>query len=418
MANQITTSSNFPSGFNNVTLRGIPITQSHPGLVYWVSNDPNSLTQGQISGSDGNPGTFNAPFATLQYAVSRCVHGRGDIIFVKPNHDELISVATANLEGGAVTANALSLYKSNVAIIGLGTGTNRPTLTFTAAAAAIVLGGQPGAASSCTIAALSNTMTLTTLTTGTFLPGSYLYAATIIPGTRIVSQVSGVAGGAGVYTLDCIQPVVTTTATVYASQGVGVSMQNFLFISMFADVATVFKATALSLPKDFALEKCEFRDTSSVLNFLTIVTQPATTANSMDGLVFDGNKISSLGTTAATTAIKFVAANDNVSIRDNFGTWAVLNDTAAMLATGANNVTNFDFGRNRLNKPNTSSTGGSFISTSATAWTGHAYDNYLWQLDASAGIWIATGSKLAFSNNLSPITGAADANGLANPAAV
>jgi hypothetical protein len=88
-----------------------------------------------------------------------------------------------------------------------------------------------------------------------------------------------------------------------------------------------------------------------------------------------------------------------------------------MVAAGANSQTNFEFGRNVLNKPNLNSTTGSFISTSATAWTGHCYDNYMWQLDGSAGIWIDTGTKLAFSNNFSPITGAADKSGLINPAA-
>ncbi len=180
----------------------------------------------------------------------------------------------------------------------------------------------------------------------------------------------------------------------------------------------MFTATSTNTPTDFAIERCEFRDTSSVLNFLTIVTDNAT-ANNLSGLRLAGNRISSLGTTAATTAVKLTgASHDRVTMIDNYGNWAVLNDTACMLATGANNVTNFDFGRNVLNKPNTSSTGGSFISGSGTAWTGHAYDNYLYQLDNTAGIWIPTGTKLAFSNNFSPITGAADKSGLINPAAV
>jgi hypothetical protein len=83
-------------------------------------------------------------------------------------------------------------------------------------------------------------------------------------------------------------------------------------------------------------------------------------------------------------------------------------------------MTNFDFSRNHLQKPNTSSTGGSFISTSGTAWTGHAADNYMYQLDNSAGIWIATstGGAFGFSNNFSPVTGAVDKSALINPAAV
>ena len=114
--------SNFPGGFNNVTIRGVPITQSHPGQVYWVSNATPTLP-GQVGGSDGNPGTFNAPFGTLEYAISRCTANRGDIIFIKPGHAETISSATA-----------LSFDVAGIAIVGLGTGTKRPTFTFDTAA--------------------------------------------------------------------------------------------------------------------------------------------------------------------------------------------------------------------------------------------------------------------------------------------
>src|SRR5665811_350442 len=94
MANQLTTPSNYPGGFNSVTIRGVPIVQSHPGQVFWVSN-ATTLLPGQISGSDGNPGTFQAPFTTLAYAISRCVAARGDVIFVKAQHAESITTATA-----------------------------------------------------------------------------------------------------------------------------------------------------------------------------------------------------------------------------------------------------------------------------------------------------------------------------------
>jgi hypothetical protein len=114
--------SNYPGGFNNVTIRGVPITQSHPGQVYWVSNATPTLP-GQIGGSDGNPGTFNAPFSTLEYAVSRCTANRGDIIFIKPGHAETISSATA-----------LSFDVAGIAIVGLGAGTKRPTFTLDTAA--------------------------------------------------------------------------------------------------------------------------------------------------------------------------------------------------------------------------------------------------------------------------------------------
>jgi hypothetical protein len=130
--------SNFPGGFNNVTIRGVPITQSHPGQVYWVSNATPTLP-GQIGGSDGNPGTFNAPFSTLEYAITSCTANRGDIIFIKPGHAETISSATA-----------LAFDVAGVAIVGLGAGTKRPTFTLgTAATTTIAVSADNVSISNC-----------------------------------------------------------------------------------------------------------------------------------------------------------------------------------------------------------------------------------------------------------------------------
>ena len=130
--------SNYPGGFNNVTIRGVPITQSHPGQVYWVSNATPTLP-GQVGGSDGNPGTFNAPFGTLEYALSICTANRGDIIFIKPGHAETISSATA-----------LSFDVAGVAIVGLGAGTKRPTFTLgTAATTTIAVSADNVSISNC-----------------------------------------------------------------------------------------------------------------------------------------------------------------------------------------------------------------------------------------------------------------------------
>ena len=132
--------SNYPGGFNNVTIRGVPITQSHPGQVYWVSNATPTLP-GQVGGSDGNPGTFNAPFGTLDYAVSSCTANRGDIIFIKPGHAETISSATA-----------LAFDVAGVAIVGLGAGTKRPTFTLdTAATTTIAVSADNVSISNCRI---------------------------------------------------------------------------------------------------------------------------------------------------------------------------------------------------------------------------------------------------------------------------
>lgn len=321
-------SSSYPQGFKNgLILRNMPLLQTQPGQVFWVNNGT-VLGPGEVGGSNGNDGTFYKPFATLAYAMTRCTANHSDIIMVKAGHAETIS-----------SAAILTLTVAGVAIIGLGSGSLRPTLTFSS--------------------------------------------------------------------------VATANIPVTASN---ISIQNVLFVANFLDITSVFTVTGTAAAKEFNVEGCEFRDGTSV-NFISIITGNAT-ANTSDGLRFCGNRISSLGTTAATTAIKLNSATDRVTILDNYGNWAVLNDTAAMLAGGANAITNLDFGRNVLNRPNTSSTGGSFISSSSTACTGHCYDNYMFQLDASSGIWIATGTKLAFTNNRSAIAGAADKSGAVNPVEV
>lgn len=398
---------NFPDGFAaGLSIRGMPLTQMQPGKVFFVNNTA-ILDVGAKAGSDSNRGTYQDPLATINYAVnSACVQGRGDIVFVLPGHAEAIPDAAT-----------LSLQCAGVAVIGLGAGNARPRITFNTANTAniplraanvslqsmifianfadvasmftgarfsmtgsVAAGTAPGS-----VAGVGGIMTITTASTGTVYPGMSVMGALVPPGTIVLSQISGTTGGTGTYQLN----------------------NSFTFAS----------GTLTGGAQDFAIDNCEFRDTSSILNALTIITDNAT-AQSLAGLSFTRNKISSLGTTAATTAIKLTgAAHDRVTILNNYGNWAVLNDTACMLAAGSNNLTNFLFGNNILNKPNTSSTGGSFISGTGTAWTGQAYGNLLWQLDNSAGIWIPTGTKLAFNQNFSPITGAADTSGLINPAA-
>lgn len=119
---------NYPDGFaSGISIRGVPLVQTHPGATYWVSNNT-TLSSGEVAGSDGNPGTFNRPFATLDYAIGRCRAGKGDIIFVKPGHSE--NLATA----GAITADV-----AGIAIVGLGSGSNKPQFNWTAAAATLAI---------------------------------------------------------------------------------------------------------------------------------------------------------------------------------------------------------------------------------------------------------------------------------------
>ena len=103
--------SNYPDGFESgITIRGIPVLNTHAGSIFWVDSE---------AGSDAYNGTRNFPFATIDYAISRCTANNGDIILVKPGHAETLTAAAAIL-----------IDVAGIAIIGLGSGADRPKLTF------------------------------------------------------------------------------------------------------------------------------------------------------------------------------------------------------------------------------------------------------------------------------------------------
>ena len=116
-------SSNFPNGFaQGVTIRGLPLQQLHPGNIFWVSNTTVLPDGADISPSNGNDGSFLRPFKTIDFAIGKCKADRGDIIFVMPGYTETIANATS-----------LVMDVAGIAIVGLGIGGLRPTLTFSAA---------------------------------------------------------------------------------------------------------------------------------------------------------------------------------------------------------------------------------------------------------------------------------------------
>lgn len=118
--------SHFTNFLNGVTIRGVPITQLHPGKILWLNNS-SVLSVDGIAGSDTNAGTYAQPFATLSTALNACTASRGDIICVMPGHAETISSATA-----------LTISKAGVAIVGLGAGSLRSTFTLDTATTATI----------------------------------------------------------------------------------------------------------------------------------------------------------------------------------------------------------------------------------------------------------------------------------------
>src|SRR3990167_8350785 len=99
----------YPTGFSTgITVRGLPLSVSHPGEIFWVNNS-SVLAKGGVSGSNTGGGTYHRPFSTIDYAIGRCVASRGDVIMVMPGHAENVTAAAG-----------ITMDVAGVALIGLG----------------------------------------------------------------------------------------------------------------------------------------------------------------------------------------------------------------------------------------------------------------------------------------------------------
>ena len=120
---------NYPSGFESeVIIRELMRPETTTGQNFYVGNNA-TLLKGERGASDGNKGIFLSPFATIDFAVSQCNANNGDRIWVRPSYTEDVAAA-----------NSLNLDVTGVSVIGLGSGTNRPTFTYSATAGTVVIG--------------------------------------------------------------------------------------------------------------------------------------------------------------------------------------------------------------------------------------------------------------------------------------
>jgi len=114
---------NFPNG---VTSFGVPVIgsggqiPSSTGSYFFVHSG---------TGNAGNAGkTTKKPMATIDQAINKCTANKGDVIIVMPGHAEVLGAA------GAITADV-----AGITIVGLGVGTSRPKLTFSAATSTFII---------------------------------------------------------------------------------------------------------------------------------------------------------------------------------------------------------------------------------------------------------------------------------------
>ena len=86
-----------------------------PGKVFYV--DSGATAASDITSRGFSP---DQPFATIDYAVSRCTDNAGDVIYVMPGHTED--------SDGSTAGEVFDVDIAGVTIIGLGTGTDRPRI--------------------------------------------------------------------------------------------------------------------------------------------------------------------------------------------------------------------------------------------------------------------------------------------------
>lgn len=112
------------NSMNSVTELGNLFLSVTGGAVFYVGS------QAKIQSlSDVGVGIASRTFTSVSAALAACESGRGDVIYLLPGYTESIATADA--------WSALST-KTDITIIGMGRGTNRPTLTWTTATSTIL----------------------------------------------------------------------------------------------------------------------------------------------------------------------------------------------------------------------------------------------------------------------------------------
>lgn len=201
----------------------------------------------------------------------------------------------------------------------------------------------------------------------------------------------------------------TANTATYSLAVAGVYIENIVFVANFLSIAA---AITLTTAVDIWLVNCEFRDTSSVLNFLNIVKSTGA-ANTVDGLTLLDNRWLGLGTTSVNSFI--LSANDidrAVWLRN----YVKLNRTAtaAVLATiSAGILTGLECRWNIAISQQTADTGGGFINVGGTTSTGVVANNYLGDL-STTDLFVTTSVGLSFFENKK--TGVISASGYLLPA--
>ncbi|KKN54807.1 hypothetical protein LCGC14_0588610 [marine sediment metagenome] len=116
-----------------IILNSIPNVRYNSNVFFVDSGHTNALDAADESEHGSG---WELPFATLNYAISRCTADQNDVILLAPGHAETLST-TATASGTTITE--VGVDKAGVSILGLGTASLRPTFTLSAVAGQIAV---------------------------------------------------------------------------------------------------------------------------------------------------------------------------------------------------------------------------------------------------------------------------------------
>lgn len=174
------------------------------------------------------------------------------------------------------------------------------------------------------------------------------------------------------------------TATIPVSAS-SIAISNCIFVGNFLSIASCFTVAAAP---DFQVERCEFRDTSATLGFLSIIT--TTVSVNADGLLYAGNRRISAATTTPGPDIVIAGTIDRVTVWGNTSFHSTIsNNVAALIEHGALVVTNLLCAYNYVYSVNTdTATGAILVKTTAITGSGLIMHNRIRALDVAGAIVI------------------------------
>ena len=202
------------------------------------------------------------------------------------------------------------------------------------------------------------------------------------------------------------------TATIPVSAD-NIVVQNCRFSANFLSIATAF---TVSTAKHFILDNNLFFDTTSILNFLTIV-QTTGAANTADGLTLTNNVWRGLGTTSVGSMILSANDIDRPLWNNNTVTLARTATAPALATITAGALTNLQCVANITSTQQTVTTTGALIGVPGVTSTGLVANNFCGTLQptSASNLLVTAGTKLAYVLNYT--SGAADKSGMLVPVA-